>query len=164
MKYPILFLGLIGLFSACDSPVEPQMQTLRPNEIVHLDEQSFRVDTLIDANGIAQLSFGSEAIPNYYVMQKMQSDSTIDMHIYPDNRFFFIQASDTFIVTKDSLLKDIDQNYLNEALLQGLMPVSLDAETQDYLFEFYIRKPLEEDRFNYELHYQNKQWQLSIVD
>lgn len=164
MKYPILFFSLLLGLSACDSVKSKQEKELRPNEIAHLDELSFRVDTLKDDQGQSRLSYGSEVIPNYYVLRSVQTDSTIDMHIFPDQRLYFIQANDTFYITKDSLLKDINNTYLNEAILQGLEPISLDGELEEYQFQFFVRKPFEEDRFNYELYYRNKTWQLIIVD
>lgn len=163
MKYPILLFGLLWLL-ACDSVKSKQEKELAPREIAHTDELRFRVDTLKDEQGQSKLSYGSEAIPNYYVLSRVQTDSTIEMHIFPDQRLFFIQANDTFYITKDSLLNDINSAYLNEALLQGLEPISLDAELGEYQFQFFVRKPFEEDRFNYELYYRNKTWQLIIVD
>ncbi len=129
-----------------------------------MDELQFQKDTLKNEQGETALSYGSEAIPNYYVLSRVQTDSTIDLHIFPDQRLFFILAKDTFYITKDSLLNDINSAYLNEALLQGLEPLSLDADLGEYQFQFFVRKPFEEDRFNYELYYRNKTWQLIIVD
>lgn len=146
-------------FSACNSANQNGSNERKAKEVYHVDELEFQVDTFVNE---MNWSYGSKAIPNYYILAQNITDSSMEAHIYADQSLFVIQDKDTINVTKDSLEKDINDAFLNEALLGGLEPAFLSKEESAFLF--YVKKPLEDFRYNYELVSKDGIWRVQIVD
>ncbi len=163
MKWTLALFALA--FMACDSKTdsksetEPQEKTAR--EVDHRDEISFSVDTVI--SGVV-INYRLEPIPNYYVVTPIETETSREAHIYRDQRLVVKIDEDSIVITKDSLLRDINQEFLNEAILQHLQPISINPENGTYVFEYGPGKPFEDFFYRYELNYANGKWDNRIAD
>jgi len=157
VKMKWLFLIFIPLAACTDNSTGPKA----PLEIDHTEELSFRVDTTISE---VPVSYRIEPVPNYYVISSVQTDTSVEAHIYKDQRIVVKINNDSFVVTKDSLERDINDAFRNNAVLDHLKPMVLDPVNREYLFEYGLRKPLEEFFYRYELLYTNGVWVNYIAD
>lgn len=164
MKKVVLFsLGVLLLYACKDEVKEPVTRQTR--EITHAGEGSSHWDSLwVSGKDTVLISFSLEPIPSNFVVANTESDSFVDMHVYEDKRLRIAIGEREWLVVKDSLLKDINKEYLDEALIEDLQLMVFQPDAGLYLFEFSVRKPMEKDVFHYQGQLLNGELELTISD
>lgn len=128
------------------------------------NNQVFTLDTVVSGK---TLKAGSAIIPNAFVMQLEQTTDSVIAHLYADHVFSFRWGNaPAYVLTKDSLVRDINREFLDRATLCDLQLVSItpEAEPMAY-FIFEIRIPADPVPYRYELEYRsNGETRLTIRD
>lgn len=164
VKHLIILTAGLWLFASCGDDATGDFKK-EEKEISHAGENNFHFDTIVySGNDSHHYALDLKPIPGYYVMGQAETDSFFEAHFYEDMYLVFRKDQDSLYISKDSLTPFVNEAYLNEAMIEDIHLMIFEPSAALYLFEFAVRKPLEDDRFHFQVFMEKGQHQINIVD
>jgi len=112
--------------------------------------------------------YHQEVIPNSFVLVEDKQGATKNLLLFPDYQLSFElsegEKSYKYIITKDSLLRDITKEHLNLSLIDKLYLDHIDLANKRVVLFFEVRKPDDFEGFYYNCYVDEKGVRLEIIE